>query len=66
MLQRAPASGDLLAARVAAGDLPHVGREESAALLALIASSDPEKLDAAAVRSEWLSQRPPAQRFYGR
>ena len=49
-LRRALAGGDLLAARVAAGDLPHVGLEEAAALLVLIAREDPEKLDAAAVR----------------
>jgi hypothetical protein len=49
-LRRALAGGDLLAARVAAGDLPHVGLDEAAALLVLIAEKDPEKLDAAAVR----------------
>jgi hypothetical protein len=46
----ASAIGDLLAARTAAGDLPHVGLDEAAALLILIAREDPEKLDAAAVR----------------
>jgi len=49
-LRRALAGGDLLAARAAAGELPHVGLDEAAALLVLIASSDPAKLDAAAVR----------------
>jgi hypothetical protein len=49
-LRRALAGGDLLAARTAASDLPHVGLDEAAALLVLIASSDREKLDAAAVR----------------
>jgi hypothetical protein len=49
-LRRALAGGDLLAARVAAGDLPHVGLDEAAALLVLIASSDPGTFDAAAVR----------------
>jgi hypothetical protein len=49
-LRRALAGGDLLAARTAASDLPHVGLDEAAALLVLIASEDPEKLDAAAVR----------------
>ena len=49
-LRRALAGGDLLAARTAAGDLPHVGLEEAAAILVLIAREDPEKLDAAAVR----------------
>jgi hypothetical protein len=49
-LRRALAGGDLLAARTAAGDLPHVGLDEPAALLVLIATQDPEKLDAAAVR----------------
>ena len=49
-LRRALAGGDLLAARTAAGDLPHVGLDEAAALLVLIASADPGKLDAAAVR----------------
>lgn len=49
-LRRALAGGDLLAARVAASDLPHVGLDEAAALLVLIAREDPEKLDAAAVR----------------
>ena len=34
----------------AAGDLPHVGLEEAACLLLLIARDDPQKLDAAAVR----------------
>jgi hypothetical protein len=47
---RALAGGDLLAARVAAGDPPHVDLDEAAALLALIAREDSEKLDAAAVR----------------
>jgi hypothetical protein len=45
-----PAGGDLLAARVAASDLRHVDLEEAAALLMLIVSEGPEKLDAAAVR----------------
>jgi hypothetical protein len=49
-LRRALAGGDLLAARAAAGDLPHVGLDEAAALLLLIAREDPENLDAAAVR----------------
>ncbi len=49
-LRRALDGRDLLAARVAAGDLPHVGLDEAAALLVLIASSDPEKLEPAAVR----------------
>ncbi|MDP9257550.1 MAG: hypothetical protein M3Q31_13470 [Actinomycetota bacterium] len=49
-LRRALAGGDLLAARTAASDLPHVGLDEAAALLVLIASEDPGKLDAAAVR----------------
>lgn len=49
-LRRALAGGDLLAARTAASDLPHVDLAEAAALLVLIASEDPEKLDAAAVR----------------
>jgi hypothetical protein len=49
-LRRALAGGDLLAARTAAGDLPHVGLDEAAALLVLIAHEDPEKVDAAAVR----------------
>jgi hypothetical protein len=44
------AGGDLLAARAAAADLPHVDLDEAAMLLLLIASHDPEKLDAAAVR----------------
>ena len=39
-----------MAARTAASDLPHVGLEEAAALLILIASEDPAKLEAAAVR----------------
>jgi hypothetical protein len=49
-LRRAVAGGDLLAARSAAAELRHVDLEEAAPLLALIASSDPERLDAAAVR----------------
>jgi hypothetical protein len=49
-LRRALAGGNLLAARTAAGELPHVGLEEAAALLVLIAHDDPRKLDAAAVR----------------
>lgn len=49
-LRRALAGGDLVAARTAAGDLPHVGLEEVAALLVLIAEKDPETVDAAAVR----------------
>jgi hypothetical protein len=49
-LRRAIAGGDLLAARAAAADLRHVDLEEAAPLLVLIASSDPGKLDAAAVR----------------
>jgi hypothetical protein len=49
-LRRALAGGDLLAARTAASDLPHVGLDEAAALLVLIAREDPAKLDAAAVR----------------
>jgi hypothetical protein len=49
-LRRASAGGDLLAAHTAAADLPHVGLEEAAALLVLIAREDPEKLDPAAAR----------------
>jgi hypothetical protein len=49
-LRRALAGGDLLAARTAAADLPHVDLDEAAGLLVLIASEDPEKLEAAAVR----------------
>ena len=49
-LRRALAGGDLLAACTAAADLRHVDLDEAAALLALIAAKDPEKLDAAAVR----------------
>jgi hypothetical protein len=49
-LRRALAGGDLLAARTAASDLPHVGLDEAAALLVLIEREDPEKLEAAAVR----------------
>jgi len=49
-LRRAISGGDLLAARAAASDLRHVELDEAAPLLVLIASSDPEKLDAAAVR----------------
>jgi hypothetical protein len=49
-LRRALTGGDLLAARTAAADLPHVDLQEAAALLVLIARADPEKLDAAAVR----------------
>jgi hypothetical protein len=48
-LRRALAGGDLLAARTAASDLPHVGLDEAAALLVLIAREDPEKVDATAV-----------------
>jgi hypothetical protein len=48
-LRRALAGGDLLAARLAATDLQHVGLEEAVGLL-LIAREDPERLDAAAVR----------------
>jgi hypothetical protein len=49
-LRRALAGGDLLAARTAAADLPHVALDEAAALVALIALERPETLDAAAVR----------------
>ena len=49
-LRRALAGGDLLAARAAAAGLPRVDLDEAAALLVLIASEDPGKLDAAAVR----------------
>jgi hypothetical protein len=49
-LRRALAGGDLVAARTAASELPHVGLDEAAALLALIALKDPEKLEPAAVR----------------
>lgn len=49
-LRRAVAGGDLLAARQAAAELRYVELEEAAPLLALIASNDPERLDAAAVR----------------
>jgi hypothetical protein len=44
------AGGDLLAARGADGELPNAALDEAAALPVLIASSDPDKLDAAAVR----------------
>jgi hypothetical protein len=40
-LRRALAGGDLLPARTAAGDLPHVDLEEAAVLLVLIAREDP-------------------------
>jgi hypothetical protein len=49
-LRRALAGGDLLAARTAASDLPHVDLEEAASLLVLIAREDAGKLDSAAVR----------------
>jgi hypothetical protein len=49
-LRRALAGGDLVAARTAAAHLRHVDLAEAAPLLVLIASHDPEKLDAAAVR----------------
>jgi hypothetical protein len=49
-LRRALAGGNLLAARTAASELPHVGLDEAAALLVLIARDDPGKLDSAAVR----------------
>jgi hypothetical protein len=49
-LRRAVAGGDLPAARAAAGELRRVDLEEAAPLLVLIATSDPERLDAAAVR----------------
>jgi hypothetical protein len=49
-LRRALAGGDLLAARTAASELPQVGLEEAAALLALIAVREPERLEPAAVR----------------
>jgi hypothetical protein len=49
-LRRALAGGDLVAARTAASDLPHVALEEAADLLILIAAKDPRKLDSAAVR----------------
>jgi hypothetical protein len=49
-LRRAIAGGDLLAARTAASDLPHVDLDEAAMLLLLIASEDPGKFEAAAVR----------------
>ncbi|MDX6628032.1 MAG: hypothetical protein QOH00_278, partial [Gaiellales bacterium] len=49
-LRRALAGGNLLAARTAASELPHVGLDEAAALLVLIVREDPSKLDAAAVR----------------
>ena len=49
-LRRALAGGDLLAARAAAAGLPRVDLDEAAALLVLIASEDPAKLDAASVR----------------
>ncbi|MDP9257395.1 MAG: hypothetical protein M3Q31_12675 [Actinomycetota bacterium] len=49
-LRRALVGGDLVAARTAASDLPHVNLDEAAALLVLIAREDPQKLDAAAVR----------------
>jgi hypothetical protein len=49
-LRRALAGGDLQAARSAAVDLAHVPLDEAAGLLVLIARSDPQKLDAAAVR----------------
>ena len=49
-LGRAIAGDNLLAARSAALELPHVGLDEAAALLVLIARQDPERLQAAAVR----------------
>jgi hypothetical protein len=49
-LRRALAGGNLLAARTAASELPHVGLEEASELLLLIARDDPAKLEAAAVR----------------
>jgi hypothetical protein len=49
-LRRAIAGGNLLAARGAALELPHVGLDEAAGLLVLIARQDPERLQAAAVR----------------
>jgi HEAT repeat protein len=49
-LRRAIAGGDLLVARTAASDLSHVDLDEAARLLVLIASAEPAKLDAAAVR----------------
>jgi hypothetical protein len=49
-LRRALAGGDLLAARTAAAEIPHVGLDEAVDLILLIAHHDPAKLDAAAVR----------------
>jgi hypothetical protein len=49
-LRRALAGGDLTAARTAASELPHVGLEDAAALLALIAVREPDRLEPAAVR----------------
>ena len=49
-LRRALAGGDLLAARTAAAEVPHVDLDEAADLIMLIARDDPTKLDAAAVR----------------
>ena len=49
-MRRALKGGDLLAARTAAAELPHVGLEDAAALLVLIASREPERLEPAVVR----------------
>jgi hypothetical protein len=49
-LRRALAGGDLLAARTAASELPHVGLQDAAALLVLIAAREPDRLEPAAVR----------------
>jgi hypothetical protein len=49
-LRRALAGGDILAARTAAAELPHVGLDEAAALLVLIARENPERFQPAAVR----------------
>jgi hypothetical protein len=49
-LRRALAGGNLLGARAAASELPHVGLDEVAALLVLIASEDTADLDSAAVQ----------------
>jgi hypothetical protein len=49
-MRRALKGGDLLAARTAASELPHVGLEDAAGLLVLIALREPERLEPAAVR----------------
>ncbi len=49
-LRRALKAGNLPAARTAASELPHVALDDAAALLALIATREPERLEPAAVR----------------